>query len=168
MSDVPWERLQKLLALARQGVGGEAVNARAMLDGAMRHHGVREDEVAAGRRLYNWADKQWLRDQVNGLQKPDSYVAMFKRIVALLEAGHNLDPSDREACESHRTDVEQFLLETMLVLLAGNTIAQAVNVVKGKLSAEAAHQVMAAAMRQQFNTTTSGTFSGSGTWTTSW
>ena len=48
-------RLVKLLALAQRGIGGEAVNARKMLESAMTRAGLTLDDLADGKR----SDQAW-------------------------------------------------------------------------------------------------------------
>lgn len=58
------ERLKKLLALAERGVGGEAVNARELLDAAMQRHGISMDRLCDDvKRECSWPYKAaWERD----------------------------------------------------------------------------------------------------------
>jgi hypothetical protein len=50
MNDTLRMKLMKLLALAERGVGGEAVNARALLESALKKHGIALDDLTDGQR----------------------------------------------------------------------------------------------------------------------
>jgi hypothetical protein len=60
MHDILQGRLMKLLAVARQGIGGEAINAQNALDAALRKHGLKIDDLTGDKRAmqgFRWGDK---------------------------------------------------------------------------------------------------------------
>jgi len=56
MSDKVIEQLRKLLALSREGVGGERANAVALLEKLMNRHGVSLDELDDEAREIRWVE----------------------------------------------------------------------------------------------------------------